>query len=131
MKNPSDYLKMRVLGAIDMAEGKTQRDRIRAVSEMTFADEAAAENIGPSPLDETLRRKIFKDMEACLQRLAAEEKLILLARRMDQVGLKELAAAFKVSHETIRRRELAGLRKMHACMTGKDWNVADLEALKS
>ncbi len=39
MKNPSDYLKMRVLGAIDMAEGKRQRDRIRAVSEMTFTDE--------------------------------------------------------------------------------------------
>ena len=30
MKRVSDYLKMRVLGAIDMAEGKTQRDRIRA-----------------------------------------------------------------------------------------------------
>ena len=39
MRNPSDYLKMRVLGAIDMAEGKTQRERIRAVSAMTFTDE--------------------------------------------------------------------------------------------
>lgn len=39
MKNPSEYLKMRVLGAIDMAEGSTQRERIRAVSAMTFTDE--------------------------------------------------------------------------------------------
>ena len=31
MRNPTDYLKMRVLGAIDMAEGNTQRERIRAV----------------------------------------------------------------------------------------------------
>lgn len=39
MRNPTEYLKMRVLGAIDMAEGKTQRARIRAVSAMTFTDE--------------------------------------------------------------------------------------------
>lgn len=39
MRNPTAYLKMRVLGAIDMAEGKTIRDRIKAVSQMTFTDE--------------------------------------------------------------------------------------------
>jgi len=39
MRNPTEHLKMRVLGAIDMAPGNTQRDRIRAVSEMTFTDE--------------------------------------------------------------------------------------------
>jgi transposase InsO family protein len=39
MRNPTVYLKMRVLGAIDMAEGKTIRDRIKAVSQMTFTDE--------------------------------------------------------------------------------------------
>ena len=40
MRNPTVYLKMRVLGAIDMAAGKTIRDRIKAVSQMTFTDEA-------------------------------------------------------------------------------------------
>ncbi len=39
MRNPTAYLKMRVLGAIDMAEGKTIRDRIKAVSQTTFTDE--------------------------------------------------------------------------------------------
>jgi len=39
MRNPTVYLKMRVLGAIDMAEGKTIRERIKAVSQMTFTDE--------------------------------------------------------------------------------------------
>lgn len=39
MRNPTDYLKMRVLGAIDMAEGNSQRERIRAVAAMTFTDE--------------------------------------------------------------------------------------------
>ena len=39
MKNPTPYLKMRVLGAIDMAEGDTIRARIKAVSQMLFTDE--------------------------------------------------------------------------------------------
>ncbi|MCC5790773.1 MAG: hypothetical protein JJT75_14170 [Opitutales bacterium] len=39
MRNPTEYVKMRVLAAIDMAEGNTIRDRIRQVSTMTFHDE--------------------------------------------------------------------------------------------
>ena len=39
MKNPTPYLKMRVLGAIDMAEGNSIQARIQAVSQMTFTDE--------------------------------------------------------------------------------------------
>lgn len=39
MKNPTPYLKMRVLGAIDMAEGHCIQARIKKVSAMTFTDE--------------------------------------------------------------------------------------------
>jgi hypothetical protein len=39
MKRVSNYLKMRVLGAIDFAEGNSIQRRIKKVSEMTFADE--------------------------------------------------------------------------------------------
>lgn len=39
MRNPTPYLKMRVLGAIDMAEGNTIQARIQAVSHLTFTDE--------------------------------------------------------------------------------------------
>jgi len=39
MKNPSTYLKIRVLGAIDYAKGKTMRERIREVSNTIFTDE--------------------------------------------------------------------------------------------
>ncbi len=39
MKNPSIYLKMKVLGAIDVAPGKTRDERVRNVAEMTFLDE--------------------------------------------------------------------------------------------
>lgn len=39
MRNPTAYLKMRVLGAIDMAEGNSIAARIKSVSQMTFTDE--------------------------------------------------------------------------------------------
>jgi hypothetical protein len=39
MRNPTVYLKMRVLGAIDLAEGNSIAARIKAVSQMTFTDE--------------------------------------------------------------------------------------------
>src|SRR5690606_19260874 len=39
MKRISNYLKMRVLGALEYAEGSSQRARYMAVSQMTFRDE--------------------------------------------------------------------------------------------
>ena len=39
MKRPSAYLKMKVLGAIEFAEGNTVRQRVKAVSEQSFEDE--------------------------------------------------------------------------------------------
>jgi len=39
MKNPTTNLKMRVLGAIDMASGQTIESKIKAVSERSFPDE--------------------------------------------------------------------------------------------
>lgn len=39
MRNPTAYLKMRVLGAIDMAPGHSIAARIKAVSQMSFTDE--------------------------------------------------------------------------------------------
>jgi putative transposase len=39
MKQPSVYLKMRVLGAIDTAPGKTRHERVHHVAAMTFLDE--------------------------------------------------------------------------------------------
>jgi putative transposase len=39
MKQPSVYLKMRVLGAVDTAPGRTRHERVHAVAAMTFLDE--------------------------------------------------------------------------------------------
>ena len=39
MKQPSVYLKMRVLGAVDTVEGRTRHERVHDVAAMTFLDE--------------------------------------------------------------------------------------------
>ncbi len=39
MKRPSIYVKMKVLGAIDVVEGKTRHERIQNAAQMTFLDE--------------------------------------------------------------------------------------------
>ena len=39
MKQPSVYLKMRVLGAVDTVEGRTRHERVHNVAGMTFLDE--------------------------------------------------------------------------------------------
>lgn len=39
MKNPSAYLRMRVIGAVDTAPGRSICERIKHVSQMTFTDE--------------------------------------------------------------------------------------------
>ena len=44
MKRPSIYVKMKVLGAIDVAEGKTRHQRIHNVAAMTFVDEQGHPN---------------------------------------------------------------------------------------
>lgn len=42
MKHPSSYLKLKVLGAIDYAEGRTIRERIKKVSYSNFIDESGS-----------------------------------------------------------------------------------------
>jgi transposase InsO family protein len=39
MKKPSSYLKMRILGAVENAQGKTIRDRIKNTAKLSFTDE--------------------------------------------------------------------------------------------
>lgn len=39
MKNPTIHLKMRILGAVDLAQGKDLRERIRNTANLTFTDE--------------------------------------------------------------------------------------------
>jgi putative transposase len=45
MKNPSSYLKMRILGAVENAKGKTIRERIKKTAKLKFTDEQGNERM--------------------------------------------------------------------------------------
>lgn len=78
-----------------------------------------------TPLDSVERQKLHQDTDDCLKKLSDKETLILIARNQDGVPLRELATSFNVSIETVRRREMASLKKMKACMESKDWSLED------
>ena len=44
MQHVTEYIKLRVLAAIDLAEGRSIRERIRAVSARPFLDEQGREH---------------------------------------------------------------------------------------
>jgi hypothetical protein len=52
MKHPTNYLKMRVLGALEYATGHSMEARYQAVAAMTFLDEAG------QPRQFTWRRRL-------------------------------------------------------------------------
>ena len=88
MSNPTEYLKMRVLGAIDMAPGATQRERIRAVANLTFVDEQGQ-----------ARRFTWRTIETWLVRYRKHGVTALANRprsdrgRLRKVALEELKEA--------------------------------------
>lgn len=74
MKNPSPYLKMRVLGAVEFAEGRTIRDRIRSVSRMSFEDEYGDKHSFTWRTIETWRTRYRKDGVTAMQPTPRSDK---------------------------------------------------------
>jgi putative transposase len=60
MSNPTEYVKLRVLAAIDLAEGRSIRDRIRAVAARSFVDELGREHRFTWRTIETWRTRYHK-----------------------------------------------------------------------
>ena len=96
MRNPSDYLKMRVLGAIDMAEGDTQSERIKAVAAMTFTDE-----------DGSPRQFTWRTIETWLMRYNKHGVTALAAQgrsdkgKLRKVTLEEVMESPDQEHQTV------------------------------
>jgi len=97
MRNPTAYLKMRVLGAIDMAEGKTIRDRIKTVSQMSFADE-----------DGHPRQFTWRTIETWLARYHKHGVTVMETKTRSDKGKTR-----KVSLETVQEAIDASLPKIH------------------
>ena len=74
MKAPSEYLKMQVLGMIDHMPGVSIRERIKAVSELTFTDEEGNQRTFTWRTIETWRNRYQKYGLTALQRTKRSDK---------------------------------------------------------
>jgi len=58
--------------------------------------------------------------------LPNDEKLILIARLKEGIQLRILAKSFRISIESVRRKEKKAVQKLKSCLEGKDWSVEDI-----
>jgi putative transposase len=103
MRNPTEYLKMRVLGAIDMAEGNTQRERIRTVAAGAFTDE-----------DGTPRQFTWRTIETWLMRYNKHGVTALTPSPRKDIG-----SLRKVSLEEVQEAINQVLPKFHDKTPGR------------
>jgi len=76
-------------------------------------------------LDEHDSKLLWENFDECLNRL--DKKLrIILEKRLANVNLKKTAAWLKVSHETVRRREISAKAVVKKCLESKGWSVEDI-----
>ncbi len=106
MKNPTEYVKMRVLAAIDMAEGKTIAERTRRVSELTFQDEEGQRH-----------RFTFRTIETWRLRYKKHGFTVLCPTERSDKGKTR-----KVSPELL----LEAIEQVKPFFRGKDFNLAEL-----
>lgn len=74
------------------------------------------------PQDNLLKKELALLVEHCLQTLPEiRDRLIVKARKLEDVTLRELAASFKCSIESIRKREKTALIQLRECLQRNGW----------
>ena len=77
-----------------------------------------------NPEDQVLKKDLARVMKKCLEGLAdAAEKMILVARTLESVTLRQLAEQFSCSIEKIRQTEIRAKSRMRTCLEKHDWNL--------
>ena len=75
------------------------------------------------PQAHLLRSELSQLVEHCLQTLPeTRDRLIIKARKLEDVTLRELAASFNCSIESVRKREKLALIQLRECLQGKGWH---------
>ncbi|NPA25924.1 MAG: sigma-70 family RNA polymerase sigma factor [Deltaproteobacteria bacterium] len=74
------------------------------------------------PQANLLRRELSELVQHCLEKLPdAKDRIIVKARKLEDLTLRELAEAFACSIETIRKREQAALQQLKNCLANGGW----------
>ena len=115
---------------------KVEEIRLLIPSVVSIAEESNLDDGGNSP-DEVvlvdrredndpqaslLRNELSQLVEHCLQTLPeTRDRLIIKARKLEDVTLRELAASFNCSIESVRKREKLALIQLRECLQSKGW----------
>ena len=74
------------------------------------------------PQANLLKKELSQLVEQCLQTLPEiRDRLIIKARKLEDVTLRELAASFNCSIESVRKREKIALIQLKECLQRKGW----------
>jgi RNA polymerase sigma factor for flagellar operon FliA len=74
------------------------------------------------PQDNLLKKELALVVEHCLQTLPEmRDRLIVKARKLEDITLRELAASFKCSIESVRKREKIALIQLRECLQRNGW----------
>lgn len=86
--------------------------------EVVLADKSA----DCDPQDNLLQKELALLVEHCLQKLPEiQDRLIVKARKLEDITLRELAESFKCSIESIRKREKVALTQLRECLQRNGW----------
>ena len=78
--------------------------------------------------DEYMKEIIYQNMDECIESLPSKaDKLLLMQRIIEKVPLQKLAISFRVSHQTISRREKELLLQLRDCMNKKESTIEDIQ----
>jgi len=99
-------------------------DESRNDGDGNFSDDVVLNNSREDcdPQDNLLKKELSLLVEHCLQALPdIRDRLIVKARKLEDVTLRELAASFKCSIESVRKREKMALIQLRECLQRNGW----------
>jgi RNA polymerase sigma factor (sigma-70 family) len=126
-----------LLGSLDTStKRERQARRTRDVLEADLTgrlgrpptDEEVAETLGTTAaeLERRAGRKLhLVSLDACLEALTAEMRVVAIGRLLDGLTLEALGRLLRGTKDRIWRLERAALRSLRACLEAKGWEAAD------
>jgi len=99
-------------------ESGRSEDDSRSFSGVVLEDSSPENN----PREQLLKKELAALLQSCLEKLPdPRDRVIVKARRLEEVTLRELAEAFDCSIETVRKREQAALLQLRSCLEQGGW----------
>jgi RNA polymerase sigma factor for flagellar operon FliA len=76
-----------------------------------------------TPEDEALRQEISMLIQKCLEAIEQKDRLVLVARFLEEVKLRELAAMMGCTVQNVSQGEKRALKKMKTCFESNGWTA--------